>query len=226
MVTGNVSRVNPQLVIFDLCDTLYDQNTTIGFIRQYRSLQQDDHISRALRVWLSRFSPFFYVGAMAHRLFGWDLARQRLIAALTGESKAKLIEAATDYARNVLPSRANPLLHDRLESHLTAGDRVILLSSSIDLVVAEVALALGVEYRASRLGFSGDRCTGRLTDDLTGRKTAAIRDLLDTGPTICVYTDNRSDSDLIAIADRATIIIPHGRRDDQWGGSGCEYIRL
>jgi phosphoserine phosphatase len=222
MVAGNL----PRLVIFDLCDTLYDTNTTIGFVRHYHSLQgsqKDDHV---VRRWLSRRSPWFYIGAIAHRLFGRDVARERIIATLAGKSKAKLTAAARDYARNILPSRANAPLQERLASHREAGDRVMLLSSSLDIVVAEIATLLGVDFRASELGFDAEICTGKLKQDLTGSKAVAVRDLMDSGLELCVYTDNRSDKDLLAIADRASIVIPRGSPDVRWGGDRCEYIRL
>jgi len=226
MVTDNASELEPRLVIFDLCDTLYNVNTTVGFVDYYRSVEQDQRIGRILHRWLSKTSPWFYFGAITQRLLGWDVARQRIIAALAGESRAKLTKAAGDYARNMLPPHANRPLHDRLSSHLAAGDHVMLLSSSLDLVVEEAATVLGVDYRASKLGFDGDSCTGRLDQDLTGRKASEIRDLIETSSSICVYTDNRSDRDLIAIADQATIVIAQGNPDDRWGGNGCDYIRL
>jgi len=226
MVTSNGREPKPKLVIFDLCDTLYDVNTTVGFVDYYQSVQHDQRIARILRRWLSKTSLWFYLGAVAQRFLGWDLARQRIVAALASESRATLTKAAADYACNVLPSRANQPLHDQLRTHLAAGDHVMILSSSLDLVVAEVASVLGVDFRASKLGFDGDRCTGQLEQDLTGRKASEVRDLVETSSYICVYTDNRSDRDLIAIANQATIVIAQGDPDDRWGGSGCDYIRL
>ena len=226
MVEGPNRDEAQKLVIFDLCDTLYDVNTTVGFIEHFQSRNQAGRIARAVRRWSSKASPFFYVGATAHRLLGRDIARQRMIASLAGETRVNLAEAARDYARHVLPLHANKPLHERLNMHLTAGDRVILLSNSLDLVVDEVAEALGVEGHASKLGFEGDRCTGRLELDLTGRKAAAIQQLIDNYPSIRVYTDNRSDRDLIEVADEATIVIPRGKPDRHWAGSDCEYVRL
>ena len=218
--------VTPNLVIFDICDTLYDVNTTVGFIQHYHSRHQLKGIGRTLRRWTSRSSLSFYLGAITHRLFGMDIARRRIIAALAGEPRASLVEAARDYARNILPSHENRPLHDRLKAHLAEGDRVVLLSNSIDLVVAEIASNLGVEWRAPKLGFDGDRCTGKLEEDLTGRKASAIHDLIESAGRLFVYTDNQSDRDLIAIADFATIVIPRGGADVRWGGSRCEYVRL
>ena len=226
MVTAMSAAPAPRLVVFDLCDTLYNENTTVGFVRHFHKLHDNRRIERVLRRWSSKSSPLFYLGALAHRLFGTDLARQRIIASLAGESRVSLTETAAHYAQNVLPTRANQPLHDRLQVHRAAGDHVVLLSSSLDIVVSAVAAKLDIEYCASKLAFDGEICSGRLECDLTGRKAVAVRNLIDAAPETLVYTDNRSDKDLIAAADRATIVIPLGARDDQWGGTDCEYLRL
>ena len=214
------------LAVYDLCDTLYDMNTTVEFVRHYQSAHPNPHVANSLRRWTTRGSPWFYVGALASRLFGRDLARRRIIGALAGESRSQLMDSAREFVRSVLPERANRALMERLEAHREAGDRVMILSSSLDLVVAEVASLLGVDYRASTLRFDGEHCTGRLGQDLTGRKAEVIRGLLRSSRPIHVYTDNRSDRDLIEVADHATIVIPRGKPVEHWGRSGCEYVQL
>lgn len=132
-----------------------------------------------------------------------------------------------DYVRQLLPDRANAALHDRLAAHRAAADRVVLVSSSLEPVVNSIADLLETEYRASTLEFAGDICTGRLLDDLTGNKAAVVQELLAHEPTrLKVYTDNRSDRGLVAMADEATIVIPRGADDKQWAGAQCEYLKL
>ncbi len=215
-----------RLVIFDVCDTLYDANTTVGFIRYYLARQSNASLRNSLSRWLDRKSPFFYVGAAAKHLLGWDLARQRIIATLAGEPRGRLTDAASEYVRDILPAFANQPIHDRLKAHQADGDRVLLLSSSIDLVVSQIAAVLGTEYRASILEFDGDQCTGRLSADLTGKKAGELRAFVDPGVDTWVYTDNRSDKDLVASVGRATIVLPRGGRQDRWAGDRCEYISL
>lgn len=215
-----------KLVLFDLCDTLYDANTTMDFIGHYHTCSGSRHIGRVIRRWSSKHSPYFYLGALSHRFFGDDLARKRIIASLARQPRGKLSDVAADYVQNILPARANGLLHDRLREHLNTGDQVILLSSSLDIIVSEVASKLGLDYRASRLGFNKDLCTGRLERDLTGRKSEAVSDLLGAATYVHVYTDNRSDRDLVQLADCATIVIPRGASSEPWGGKSCEYLRL
>lgn len=215
------------LVIFDLCDTLYDANTTMGFIGHYAAATGNRRIAKTLHRWLDRRSPFFYLGAAVQRLANYDLARDRLIASLAGEPGQELGAVARDYARQVLPRLANAQVHDRLTRHRLAGERIVLVSSSLDLVVEPVAELLGVEYRASTLEFADGICTGRLVRDLTGGKADIAHGLADGHPTrFTVYTDNRSDRDLVAMADEAIIIIPKGTVGDAWAGEACEYLRL
>lgn len=215
------------LTIFDLCDTLYAANTTVGFLSYYSNFQSSNALSLALDRWTRKASPFFALGAFAYRFAMWDLARERMVAALAGEPRPRLEDAAREYATSVLPPLANLPLHDCLTAHRNKGDRVVLVSSSLDLVVAPIAAALQTEYRASTLGFSGGICTGRIVRDLTGRKAAVVRELAgETRRYLSVYTDNRSDRDIIAMADHATIVIPHGRAEKRWGKSDCDIIQL
>lgn len=217
----------PRLVVFDVCDTLYGCNTTVGFIRHYAATENSRGIEQVLKRWLDRGSPFFYLGAIMHRLAGQDIARRRLIAALAGEPRQRLAAVASDYARHALPGRANAAVHERLERHRASGDRIVLVSSSLDVVVDPIAELLGAEYRASTMEFVDDVCTGRLTRDLTGNKAAVVRDLAVGQPMrLSVYTDNRSDRELVAIADDATVVIPRGAADDRWAGEACEYLKL
>lgn len=211
------------VVVFDVCDTLYATNTTVGFLRHRKTKSAE----RALARWTSRRSPYFYLGAASARLVGFDLARQRLVAALRGETREFLERTAQDYVQRVLEPLANGEVHRRLRNHQSAGHRIVLMSNSLDLVIKPIADLLDAEFRASTLGFDGDRCTGTITADLTGRKSEALIDLRRgaDGP-LWVYTDNRSDRDLLALADNKVIVLPRSGTQSEWGESGSDYIRL
>lgn len=213
------------LVVFDVCDTLFAANTTVGFLRHHQRRSGSKRLARALHRWVDQRGAGFLMGAVLYRLFRLDIARWNLVAALRGEPRAALSDSALDYVEHVLPGLANGLIHDRLEAHRAAGDHVILLSNSLDIVIAAVAQRLGVDFRASRLGFEDDLCTGRIVDDLSGRKSSLIRTLGGHGR-LEVYTDNRSDRDLIALADRASIIVPRGRKPIRWAGEEYDYVEL
>lgn len=180
------------LVVFDLCDTLYAENSTAGFLR---------FTGHPKTCWPT--------------LPGLDLARRRMIAMLRGARKSELEQWADRYAAEWLPRRENAEVLDRLRAHRDQGDRIAILSAGIDIVVAAVARRLGVDYAASRLAFAGEQCTGRLATDLTGRKLPVALDLA-AGARWIAYSDNRSDRALLRAANEAFIVIPRGRATPRW----------
>jgi phosphoserine phosphatase len=208
----------PRLVLFDVCNTLYDANTTFGFVRQV--------VVQGLRL-PRRSSALYWAQAVLHRLGIADLPRRRVLAALKGRERAALEAAARDYVTGPLAARAIPATQARLAAHRAAGDRVVLISNSLDVVVAAIAGHLGTEWRASRLGFAEGRCTGRLEHDLTGRKLGVARALAaetDPPPECLVYTDNLSDRPLVDWADKAVVILPPRARRAAWSGVRAEFL--
>jgi len=215
-----------RIAVFDVCDTLFSVNTTVGFLRFYSRRTGDAGMSAALDRWTSRSSPAFYLGALTYRLAHWDLARTRLIATLRGHSRDRLVTSADEYAGAELSRRIVEPVHTRLQEHRERGDRVILASSSLDIVIAAIARDLAVEFVASELGFANGKCTGIIVNDLTGRKPAAISALVAPGASLHVYTDNRSDKALLQMANRCTIIVPAGSNSRRWAGEACEYLAI
>lgn len=217
----------PVLAVFDLCDTLYAENTTMGFVRFLLGREGRAAGRLALAAMEDRRLPFFYGLAALHRGLGLELWRPAAVRLLAGFTRAELEAAARAYAAEALPARANAATHARLARHRAAGDRVAIVSSSLDVVVEAVAARLGVEWRASRLGFAAGRCSGRIAEDLTGRKAAVVAALAgEAAPLVHVYTDNLSDRELVAAADRPTIVIPRGRTRARWGPIDAEFLEL
>ncbi len=217
------------LAIFDLCETLYAENTTFGFVRFF----QVRHGRRSGRVLIdllySRRLPIFYLLAALHRFLSLDLSRWALIRSLRGYHRSQLAAAARAYAAEMLPRTAIAETQNRLAEHRAAGDRVVIVSNSLDAVVEAVAEHFGTEWHASRLEYRDDRCTGRIEDDLTGRKASLVAGLVEgqaVAPVIHAYTDNLSDRDLVEAADWPTIIIPTGRTRARWGGIDAVFIEL
>jgi len=215
-----------QIAIFDVCDTLFRTNTTLGFLRFFADRMGDAAASAVIRRWTSRRSPAFLAGALAYRLFDQDIARTRVIRTLHGYTREQLQAAGDDYVRVELASQLVGPVHERLCEHRRRGERVILASSSLDVVISAVARELKTEWVASELGYADGRCTGKLVTDLTGRKPAALAPLLQDAASLHVYTDNRSDRALLQMADCCTIILPAGSNGRRWAGEDCDYLAL
>lgn len=219
----------PAVAIFDVCQTLVAQNTTLGFVRHYHALQGPSFAASMVAAVDDRRSPLFYLSAALHHGPGLDMHRWTLARSLWGAHRTALEAAAADYVARVAPALVNAPVMARLEAHRAAGDRVVLLSNSLDPVIGALAAAWGVEWHASRLGFAGPLCTGRIEADLTGRKSEIAAALLSAqlpDPVIHVYTDNHSDRDLIAMADHPTIVIPRGKSRGDWGPIDAAFLEL
>jgi HAD superfamily phosphoserine phosphatase-like hydrolase len=217
----------PKLVVFDVCNTLYDANTTFEFVRR---IQSGKSWLRAVDCALShRASPLFWAQAGLYRLGGVDVPRRVMIASLRGIGYEDLRRSARAYVAEELPSRAIAETHSRLQQHAQAGDRVVLVSNSLDVVVEAIAETLGVEWRASRLAYRDGRCAGYLDADSTGRKLDTVRELSDEhppAPELVVYTDNLSDRALVEAADAAMVVIPARGSRAAWRGVIAEYLVL
>lgn len=215
------------LVVFDVCDTLYKENTTFGFIR---FLHKDNLVFHVVdTVFSRRWSPIYVLLAVLYRMTGCDIARHAIVAWLRGWDPDRLRYEANCYVKALLADRVVVETHRRLHGHKADGDRVILVSASLDVVVAAIAAQLGVDWRATSLEFSGGRCTGRIGYDLTGRKADVAETLQVEGAErtrLVVYTDNLSDCDLVKAADEAVIVLPRGRNREVWRGIQAEYMQL
>ncbi len=220
---------DPGLAVFDLCDTLYAENTTYGFIRWFHARSGRRGRAWLIRLLESRFLPIFWLLAALHRFPGVDLPRRIAVLTLRGLSRSELESAAAGYAASHLPGAAVPATQERLSCHRAAGDRVVIVSSSLDIVVAAVARLLGAEGIGSTLGFRDGRCTGRIDRDLTGRKAPLVAALAREGPgrpVVHVYSDNLADRALLAAADRPTVVIPAGRSRAPWGEFDAAFLEL
>lgn len=227
--TRTAGTERPCLALFDLCDTLYCENTTRGFVGHVH--KTGGHRARALAMTLvhSKWSPGFYICAALYRFTGRDPFKALLVRSLRGLSAEALNAAAADYVRQVLPRKRNAPLQALFAEHLAAGDRVVIVSNSIDVVVEAVAAQSGVAWRGSPLEFDSGICTGRLIADIRGRKSSLLADLLDEDrdrTRIQVYTDNMSDRDLIECADQATVVIPKGKHKSEWGAVDADFLEL
>ncbi len=178
------------VLLVDVCHTLYDANTTYGFLD--RCLVTNPGYAVLMK---RRGSVFERVKA---RLFpGQDIIRQQAVALLAGAPKQSLTEAAHDYVQTL--SGITPV-QDYIRGQQADGVQVYLVSSSLDLLVDAIAQQLGVAgWFASRLGFNQGVCSGKLESDLTGTKDRIIREHFADAAAIEFVSDNFSDANCIPL---------------------------
>lgn len=196
------------IVIVDVCGTLYDENTTAGFVRFVAST------GLLRRPWLFRLLERLRRGTARKvvialgRIIGRDLFRMGYIRCLAGTTRSDLEARATAYAEALDVGKRIAAVHERLARFEADGWQPVLVSNSLDVVIAAIANRKGCDWLASTLDWSGDLCAGKLAHDLKGRKLAAFEEAFGVRPSdrLAIITDNRSDADVMNAAGLVVLV--------------------
>lgn len=211
------------LFLTDVDDTLVTENTTFGFLRAVAE-RRGAVATAALAALVGPASPVAWALAGGRRVWRADAARTLALRVLRSQRRDDLDAVAGPYARRVLERRPHGPGLAHLGRAQAEGAEVVLVTSSVDVVVAPLAAALGVGWRASELEWQDGRATGRLRRDLTGAKLAAVADLLEGAGPVTVMTDNLSDWDLLVRADRRLVVLHDPRRAGRWAALAPEFV--
>jgi HAD superfamily hydrolase (TIGR01490 family) len=125
-------------------------------------------------------------------------------AAFFGREHAELAEFGRRYAKEVIPGGVRDSARRDIERHLEAGDRVVVVSASLDLYLAPWCEAEGLELISTRLEVRGDRVSGEFADgDCTGlekkRRVVERFDFRQFG-SVSAYGDTPDDAELLSLA--------------------------
>ena len=106
----------------------------------------------------------------------------------------------------VLPSTLRPRALERLEWHRSQGDRIVVVSASLDVYIAPWCAERGLEFICTTLEERDGRLTGRYVDgDCCGpEKARRIRARCDLGrySVIYAYGDSGEDREMMALAHK------------------------
>ncbi|HET8667787.1 MAG TPA: HAD family hydrolase [Terriglobales bacterium] len=222
----NMQPSAPPLVV-DVCGTLVHDDTTLGLLRF--------HFARnSVRKWRSlvlsatttRRSPLWILVAVAERLTGTHILKHILVRLLAGDTLQSLQDSADRYAELLLRERKVDAVWQVLENE-SEGRRLVLASASLSPVVAALARSMKADYVSSELEVRDGRLTGKYRKDVTGSKAAAIADAL--GATLLAngyvaISDNFTDRDLLAGAERAYVVLRQPAHRERWVGLAATFL--
>ncbi|MFX1702570.1 Haloacid Dehalogenase superfamily, subfamily IB, phosphoserine phosphatase-like [Chitinophaga ginsengisegetis] len=195
-----------RIVIFDLCGTLYDSNTTMDFIREKVFSEK-----RQYRLFnkVSHFIGWKVFNKVLYKLLGLDLTRVIFVRSLKGYARTELNLLAEEFIKTTLSNKEITIAQEMLRNEMAQEKRVAIVSASMDFLVQAIAKELGVkEYYATTLDFASETgiCNGRILHDLLGNKLETCRlHNLDVSKAF-VITDNLSDAELVSKSSEAFIV--------------------
>jgi HAD superfamily hydrolase (TIGR01490 family) len=145
------------LAVFDLDGTITRHDTLVPYLIGYGRR----HPRSLWRLWRLPFSLARYALGLSDR---GRLKSSVIRQVMLGARRAQVEDWSEEFCRSGLSALVYPKALAAIERHRQAGDRLVLLSASVDLYVPAVARALGFdEAICTGVSWSGDRLEGRLT---------------------------------------------------------------
>jgi len=211
------------LVVCDVCDTLFASNTTFDFIR-FILKQENRFRFFVLQCISAKYSPLFYLSIATGKLTGVDLVRSFALSFLKNKKEQQLIDLANHFFDQYLVTRKNEKVFSLLAKQEA---KVVLLSSSISPVIAVIASRYGFDYVCSELEFKNSVTTGKLKTDLTEKKHLVVNDLVrDQHIELVAITDNRSDFEMIKMANQRYVVIKKEAEKSFWKELNPQFLNV
>jgi HAD superfamily hydrolase (TIGR01490 family) len=205
-----------RIAIFDLDETLTQKGTWGRFV------------TNAVRGQPLKWLPFFLSTVFSQILYMLGLGPRERVKehmmkwTIAGRSRAELEKLAQAFADNEVETGLRKKSREVLEHHRAAGDRIIIASAAVDLIVNPIAEHLEIAERvctqtafdendrlAKRLG--GTNCYGenklKLVEDFLTKDPKFDRDQVH----ITMYSDSRSDLAILQWADVGVAVNPSPR---------------
>ena len=144
---------------------------------------------------------------------------QMMRVCMVGRTREELTRLAEGFAAAEVPDRLRPGGIAALERHREAGDRLMIASAAVDLIVAPIARRLGVEdWVATEFAWDAE---GRLADHFRSpncygpRKKEAVErfygGLKPSDTVITIYSDSSADIDLFTLAHHPMAVNPSSK---------------
>ncbi len=213
-----------RLAIFDLDGTITRHDTLAPYVCGFL-LRRPWRAARALGVIPALLG--FGLGLCGRGTLKAALMR----SALGGVRREDLDRWTERFVTRLLARGTFAAARQRIESHVRAGDHLVLMSASPELYVPAIARALGFqEAICTGVRWRGDRLDGRLaTANRRGaEKVRCLRELRERLPGEAIaYGNSRSDIAHLALVEHGVLVNASGRarRAARLAGLTCERWR-
>ncbi len=217
----------PRIAIFDLDETLTQKGTWGRFVTSA--------ISRQPVKWI----PFFCSTIFSQALYMLGRGPREHVKesmmrwTLSGRERGELEEMAEKFANFEVGAGLRRQAKAVLERHRQAGDRIIVASAAVDLIVNPIAARLGItdivctkmaydqnNFLSKKLGSQNCYGTGKL--EMVKSYLNKDLDYNRDDVHITMYSDSRSDLDILRWADVGIAVNPSPRLEKCAGQEGFE----
>ena len=184
------------LALFDFDGTLYPKDSFTGFI--FYTLSKRHIVKKSLKIlpWIQAYYLKLYP---AHAM------RPRLFQSMFKDISANFLQnLAQEYAQQLIQNLDQELLQ-QLRLHQQNGDRVVLVSASVDLYLVPICKALNIELICTATEIKNGLLTGHYSSEDCSCEQKKLRILqqynLEDYQYIYAYGNSEEDLDMLSLAD-------------------------
>lgn len=189
--------------VFDICDTLFDSNTTFDFLKFY--LKDNQSFMRFTRI--RKSMPIWILNAFCFKFFHQDLIRKKAVKYLRGHSKSQLKTAAAVFYDQYLVTKQRSEIIQLFQEFKSRGTRIFLVSATLDFLADIISEKIGADGAwGTELAYQDGQCTGLILKDLLGNKDRLLEGAGLTIKELTVVTDNITDYRLVKKAKHAYVV--------------------
>ena len=189
-------QTHQNLALFDFDGTLCCQDSFTGFI--FYALKKRHIIRQGIKI-LAKIQAYYL------QRYPADQMRQTLFNAMFKDQDAAYIQnIANEYAMHLITQLDSQMLI-QLKAHQTRGDRVVLVSASLDLYLRPLCSYLGIDLICTQTEQQDKKLTGRYLglDCSHTEKSRRVSEQynLHNFAKIYAYGNSHEDEELLALAD-------------------------
>lgn len=222
-----MTNATRKIHIFDVCGTLFFEDTTAGLVRWHCRRRGYYIWSLLLYCAFDESSPLHLVVKALERITGRHLAKRLLFRVLKNEATSEVRESSQEYVEHLLTQKRLSTLFNILEAANQKGEQIILASASVNPIIEELAERLRLPFVSSRLETRNGFYTGVLARDLSGNKVESLKEQFGSNvfsEYCCGYSDNLSDRELLALCREKTVILHRPAHRKRWDLPEALYV--
>ena len=189
------------LALFDFDGTLCSKDSFTGFI--FYALSKRHIVRKSIKI-------LPWIQAYYLKLYPANAMRLKLFATMfRGNSAHQLQQLGQEYARTLL-KHLNAKLLQQLVQHQAQGDKVVLVSASIDLYLKPVCELLNIDLICTQVEIKNGKITGQyITPDCSSEQKkirihAAYQ--LDQYAHVYAYGNSYEDLDMFSLANSCYMV--------------------
>lgn len=189
-----------KIAVFDVCDTLYNVNTTFSFLDEYFLEDKKYLFFRKI----TKLFPIKVANYFIYRFFKKDLIRIYATTFLKNKSTEEIQSYSHKFVNETLVSKVKETISLMIKEYKKQGYAIVLMSGSYEFIIKEVAHYFGTDYfYASKLELHNESYTGRYEKDILLTKYELLHNKFADIHELIVISDNKTDLALMQSADKA-----------------------